>query len=578
MVTHVEDTQDSSRVEELRDVNEKVDAIPLEDLVHEAREASSEEHRMGLWESLKLYPKATAWSVLLSTAVIMEGYDVVLMGSFYAFPQFQKKYGVLTPKGYQLTAAWQSGLSNGAGVGEIIGLFINGWASERFGYRKTMIAALTSCIGFIFIAFFAKNVQMLQVYEILMGIPWGIFQTLTTTYASEVCPVHLRAYLTTYVNLCWIIGQLIASGVLRGLLNRPDEWSYRIPFAVQWVWPVPLIIGIYFAPESPWWLVRKGRTQDAVKSVTRLTTKGNNDSFDAEKTVAMMVHTHQLELKRAEGSSWLDCFKGVELRRTEIACITWSIQNCCSSFQGYSTYFFEAAGVPTTSAFDLSMGLYAMGFAGNILSWFCMKWFGRRTMYIWGLIIMDLCLLSIGFAGIAPLTNKGAAWAVSILLLLETFFYDVTVGTVCYSLVPELSSNRMRTKTIVLARNLYNVVGIINGVLVPHMINDTAWNWGAKAGLFYGGIVFLCLIWTYFRLPEPKGRTYAEIDMLFEMKVPARKFKTTEVDPFEQSLGIDEFPLDGFAGKGHTVTERALGGMGGMGGGAEVLGAALGNL
>lgn len=161
-----------------------------------------------------------------------------------------------------------------------------------------------------------------------------------------------------------------------------------------------------------------------------------------------------------------------------------------------------------------------------------MKYFGRRTLYLGGLIVMDLTLLAMGFSGIAPLSNKGASWAISILLLLETFFYDITVGTVCYSLVPELSSNRLRTKTIVLARNLYNVIGIINGVLVPHMVNSTSWNWGAKACLFYGGVVFLCLIWTFFRLPEPKGRTYAELDMLFEQGVPARKFSSTKVDPY----------------------------------------------
>lgn len=124
------------------------------------------------------------------------------MGSFYAFPQFQKKCRVPTVDDqYQLTAAWRSGLSNGAGVGEIIGLFINGCASEKYGYRKTMIVPLFACIYFIFIAFFAKNVQMLQVYEIFIAIPWGVFQTLTITYASEVCSLSLRAYLTTYINL-----------------------------------------------------------------------------------------------------------------------------------------------------------------------------------------------------------------------------------------------------------------------------------------------------------------------------------------------------------------------------------------
>ena len=70
-----------------------------------------------------------------------------------------------------------------------------------------MIGALSLVTAFIFIPFFAHNIVQLLVGLILMGIPWGVFQTLTCTYAAEVCPTGLRAYLTTYVNLCWVIGQ-----------------------------------------------------------------------------------------------------------------------------------------------------------------------------------------------------------------------------------------------------------------------------------------------------------------------------------------------------------------------------------
>ena len=62
------------------------------------------------------------------------------------------------------------------------------------------------------------------------------------------------------------------------------------------------------------------------------------------------------------------------------------------------------------------------------------------------------------------------------------------------------------------------------------MLNPTAWNWRAKSGFFWAGTGFLCLVWTYFRVPEPKDRTYAELDLLFEQKVSARKFKSTPVD------------------------------------------------
>jgi len=91
--------------------------------------------------------------------------------------------------------------SNGARAGEVIGLLINGYISEKYGFRKTMIASLMMMTGAIFLLFFAPNVKILVLGEVVCGIPWGVFQTLTTQYASEVSPVVLRPYLTTFVNM-----------------------------------------------------------------------------------------------------------------------------------------------------------------------------------------------------------------------------------------------------------------------------------------------------------------------------------------------------------------------------------------
>lgn len=288
-------------------------------ITHDAKRATDNEHSMTLLQGIKLYPKAVAWSVLISTCIAMEGYDVSLLSNFYAFPAFNRKYGEMLPDGsYQVPARWQAGLSNGANVGEIIGLFINGFVSERFGYRYTVMVCLVLVIAFTAIFFTAQSVEVLQVAEVLCGIPWGIFQTLTITYASEVCPVALRGYLTTYVNFCWGLGQIIGVGVIKSMLGRDDEWAYRIPYALQWMWPVPILVGIAFAPESPWWLVRKGKLEAAKRSVLRLTSLNRETDFNADETVAMMVHTTALEEKITKGASYLDCFKGTDLRRTEI--------------------------------------------------------------------------------------------------------------------------------------------------------------------------------------------------------------------------------------------------------------------
>ncbi|KAJ6437743.1 Maltose permease MAL31 [Purpureocillium lavendulum] len=505
--------------------------------INDAKIATAKEHSMTLREGLKMYPRAIGWSILFSTAIIMEGYDLVLLGSFYAYPEFNKKFGTLQPDGsYGLTAAWQAGLSNAVAAGQILGLFANGIIAERYGYKKTMLGSLSLVLAFIFITFFAQNLPTLLVGEMLLGIPLGAFQTLTVTYASEVCPVVLRCYLTTYVNLCWVLGQLLASGVLRGFVERTDEWAYRIPFALQWAWPVPIFIGVALAPESPWWLVRQKRTKDAAVALERLTGGRYEGNCTAEETVAMMVHTNELEREIEAGTTYLDCFKGVNLRRTEIVCITWVCQNLCGAgLMGYSTYFYLQAGLAGTNSFNMSLGQYALGAMGTILSWGLMTRFGRRTLYLVGLATLNVLLLVVGFISLAGAGNTAASWATGSMLLVYTFVYDSTVGPVCYSLVSELSSTRLRTKTIVLSRNAYNMFSIVNGIIFPYMLNPSAWNWRGKAGFFWAGICFLCVVWTFFRLPEPKDRTFAELDVLFQQGVSARKFKSTSVDVFDDN-------------------------------------------
>lgn len=78
---------------------------------------------MGLIQGIKLYPKAIFFAVIISLCCAMEGYDIALLGNFYAFPPFNRKYGQLQPDGsYQVPAPWQAGISNGAQCGQIVGL------------------------------------------------------------------------------------------------------------------------------------------------------------------------------------------------------------------------------------------------------------------------------------------------------------------------------------------------------------------------------------------------------------------------------------------------------------------------
>ncbi|KAK4687230.1 MFS transporter, SP family, general alpha glucoside:H+ symporter, partial [Tremellales sp. Uapishka_1] len=389
-------------------------------------------------------------------------------------------------------------------------------------------------IPFIALVTFAPNLPALLCGELLCGVPWGVFSTLAEAYASELCPITLRAYLTTFVNLCWVTGHLIGAGILLRAEAMTGVWSFRMPFAVQWVWPIPLFIAITLAPESPWWLVRHGKLEEAERSVRRLAAV--RDRSRAQDTVAAMVRTNQLEEEAIAGTSFADCFKGTNLRRTEISVVSWTIQILCGlQFVNNATYFFEQAGLNTKDAFRMTVGIYSAAFIGTVLSWFILSYVGRRRIFFVGLCALSAGMFLIGGLSVAadkPSGTGGERWSQAVLMILWLFVYDTTVGPLAYCIVGEVSSTRLRNKTVGLSRIGYNVFSITFGVLTPYMLNPTAWGWKGKIGFFWGPICALCALWAYFRLPEMKGKSYYEIDILFERRTSARKFKTAVVEKF----------------------------------------------
>lgn len=118
---------------------------------------------------------------------------------------------------------------------------------------------------------------------------------------------------------------------------------------------VPIFVLVTLAPESPWFLVRRGRLEEAKRVICRLASK--NSPVDPDHMVAYMVRTNQHEVEVAKGTSYLDCFKGVDLRRTEIACAAWAAQATCGlPFGASGTYFMQQSGFFRRSCADSQWG------------------------------------------------------------------------------------------------------------------------------------------------------------------------------------------------------------------------------
>ena len=200
------------------------------------------------------------------------------------------------------------------------------------------------------------------------------------------------------------------------------------------------------------------------------------------------------------------------------------------AFAYTNTYFFTQAGLDPSDSYKLSFGGSAVAFVGTCISWLLMGFFGRRTMIIWGLTAMTTTLLLIGILAYPAVHHQGAAWAQAGLAVLWLGLYSSTLGPQSFAVAAEISATRVRAQTISVARNAYNVVNIITNTVEPYLINPTEANLKGKTAFVWFAVATCVIIWCIFRLPEVKGKTYEELDILFEKRVPAWKFSSTHVD------------------------------------------------
>ncbi|CAI5760526.1 unnamed protein product [Candida verbasci] len=514
------------------------------ELSNEARNEDLRDKKMTFKEGFRMFPKAIMWSMIISTAIIMEAYDSNLLSNFYAYPAFAERFGVYYPKlnKWEIPAKWQSGLSMSYQCSQLIGLYLASHYVDVIGYRWTIIPTLILSIGLIFLQFFAPSKEVLLVAYVLIGIIWGSYQTITINYAAEVSPSSLRYYTTTWINICWIIGKLIAAGCVKGIsqMERPD--AYKIAFAIQWIWPVPIIIGVYLAPDSPWQLVKRGKLKEAKHSICRLISSSNKDVI-ADKMVTKIQMTLKEESLKDNGS-FIEIFKGTNFRRTVIVTLIWVSQKVTGmGLTNYSTYFYEQAGLSVSNSFSFTIGENCLILVGTLISWFAVRRFGYFTLYMFGTIMMFILMMLVG--GFGTYKGSSASWGAGSCLLIYSLFFDLSAGPLCYIIVADIPAVRLKIKTVMFGRIIYNISGIVTSIMTPYMLNPTAWNWGPLSGFYYGGFGFILIVWSYFYLPETKGLTFAEIDWLFANKIHARKFKSTEINLFDVDTMVQKFGNDG---------------------------------
>ncbi|KAI5276646.1 general substrate transporter [Aureobasidium subglaciale] len=487
------------------------------------------EHSLGFWQAAKLYYPAALWVLYVNLATVLKGMDGGITGSLIGLDPFKKTYGHPYNNTYVVPAAWVSAFGYANNIGGVCGALFSGYVYERFGPRRMIAACSLGSVCIIFIQFFSTTPAQLFVGQLLNGAIISFFPICASAYTGEVCPLALRGVMASLTNLAFICGKLVSSGIMKGTSSIESSMAYRIPIATQWALPVFMLSLVYFCPDPPYWLCRKGRHEEAARSLRRFAT---ND-VDTSLTLTNVLETLRLEeSSKRDRSNYLECFRGTDLRRLIICVMAYDMQAFTGNmlFISYAVYFFELAGLDSSNAFSMNLGLTALGFVGTCAAWPLLSCVGRRPAYLCGTVGLATIMFLIGAIDFAPRSTSAPTWAQCSLMLLANLIYDTTIGPFCYVMLAEVPSVRLRGLTIALATVSVQVLSIVFAVAIPYAMNKDEGNWRGKVGFLFAGLGFLCTLYCYFFMPETRGRTFEELDILFEREVPSRHFSAYRID------------------------------------------------
>jgi MFS family permease len=321
-------------------------------------------------------------------------------GEYYVDPT--SAYGITT----YIPAAWL-GLWNGLGaIGNMCGALFAGWMQDRFGRRISLgcgaiIAALG--IGIIYASNFASIIDgkrgIFLVGKVIEGFAIGQVAASTQTYLSEITPPSLRGPVFAFFPAIILCGQLIGAGILFKEIYIVAPLGYETCMLSMFAFSGAVLIVAFIIPESPTWLTRLGRLDAARKSQRRLE-RADADSGHLIDGLVMVIEQEKHESHADDKVSLVQCFKGVDGRRTWIVILCNTMTNMFGiSFLATSTYFYELLGVEAGLAIKLLEVGIGIGIAANFISIWTTTKFSRRSLLIGTFIIITLLWLAVGISG-----------------------------------------------------------------------------------------------------------------------------------------------------------------------------------
>lgn len=447
-------------------------------------------------------------TLVASLGGLLFGFDMAVISGVLPFVE----------KKFDLTAFYEGLFVSSALVGCIIGVSFSGSLSDKIGRKKMLILSailfLISAIGCSVV----HSLDLLIAARLVGGLGVGVASIVVPLYISEIAPAAIRGRLVTCYQLAITAGILIAYVSNSLLLNYSAAQSgagfsaltdliyvkevWRGMFSMGGVLAILFLAGLFFVPESPRWLIRKGRTAEGMTILRAL----NNEQVAPLEGAAIAENEEQATYKELFAP---------KLRKAMLLGILLPLFSQLSGINAiiyYGPSILNDAGIALENSF---LGQVIFG-AANLVFTFIAIWkvdqWGRRPLYLVGTIGAFISLLVTGLLFAQGLTS-GWLLVISVTVFLACFAFSI--GPLKFVVAAEIFPTRIRGKALGISIMVMWIADTIMGQLTPILLKYA----GTPATFWV--FSFFCLIafiTVYKLLPETKGKSLEEIESFWDQK------------------------------------------------------------
>ncbi|GJN90853.1 hypothetical protein Rhopal_003867-T1 [Rhodotorula paludigena] len=468
--------------------------------------------------------------------------------------------------GLQSLATWNTYFDNPSGnrlglisassyLPSLVLLPLYAMSCDYFGRKPTAMLGSVILIGGAILGALATNEGMLIAGRALVGVAGSLIALSTNLLCNETLHPRLRSIGAAFFLVFYYMGSITSAWIAYGVIaaDWSSDWSWRLPTLVQAAGPIIVLIGCFFIPESPRFLIARGKRERAITVLANQHANGQKDDPLVQHELEEIEEA--LEREKRERTGFMSFFKTKGNRHRLLIVLTTGTGSQANGVAIFSYYLAPALRlVGVTSALDQTvynggMQIYNLGLA--VVGAALVERVGRRKLWLTstgGMLVSYICLLGLS-AGFDKSQNPQMGLATVAFMFLCYGWYDIAWTPLAFSYTTECLPYSLRSSGMALFTWMQNAALSANQWLNPVGLEAIGW----KFYFVFLATLIMYLVLIYFLFVETRGLSLEEVALLFDNEATSLagkkeaadaqvKFnnKQKEIEHVERKLSKDE--------------------------------------